>query len=40
MKLILAKRLSAKIETIQRGVESLLYSPKLHRLDWYEHLSE
>jgi len=40
MKLILQKKLSVRIETIQIGVESILYSPKLRRLDWYEHLSE
>jgi predicted nucleic acid-binding protein len=40
MKLILQKRLSVEIKTVQRGIESILYSPKLHKLDWHEHLSE
>lgn len=40
LKLILQDKLSVQIEEIQNGLQSILNSPRLLRLNWWEHLFE
>jgi len=40
MKLILQQKLEVQIETIQNGIQSILSSPKIFKLNWWEHIFE
>ncbi len=40
MKLIIQEKLDLDIGSIQRGLQGILNFPKLHKLNWWEHLFE
>jgi predicted nucleic acid-binding protein len=40
MKLILQKKLDVGIETVQLGIQSILNSPKISKINWWEHIFE
>ena len=40
MKLIIQEKLEIEIGSIQKGIHSILNSPNLHKLNWWEHLLE
>ena len=40
MKLIIQKKLDIDIESVQKGLQGILNSPRLHKLNWWEHLYE
>lgn len=40
MKLILQKKINVEIKNIQNGIQTVLNSPKLHRIDWWENIFE
>ncbi len=40
MKLILQQKLDVKIEVVQNGIQSILNSTKLVKINWWEHIFE
>lgn len=40
MKLILQKKLDVQIEAIQNGVQNIINSPKILKINWWEHIFE
>lgn len=40
MKLILQHKLDVQIEDIQKGIQSILNSPKIFKINWWEHIFE
>ena len=40
MKLILQQKLEVQIETIQKGIQSILNSPRIFKINWWEHIFE
>jgi hypothetical protein len=40
MKLILQEKIIVNIETIQNGIDTIIQSSKLQRVDWYQYVNE
>jgi len=40
MKLILQQKLSVNIETVQNGIDGIVHSSKLHKINWYRYSNE
>ncbi len=40
MKLIIQQKLDVEIEAVQNGIQGILNSPKLFKINWWEHIFE
>ena len=40
MKLIIQQKLEVEIEAVQNGIQGILNSPKLFKINWWEHIFE
>jgi len=40
MKLILQQKLNVQIETVQNGIQSILNTPNIFKINWWEHIFE